>query len=138
MKTIKTATDIAALSEQDKDIVFAFDTARERLKGSMIRSLLIPCLVIAGSLFSLHTTGGIEGQDWLRPAFEWVAYIGIAVGLVGIPLFSRHMKGDYVALKATKQLLIERGLDASKLRSDDVWTGLFTPANNDSEVKGNV
>lgn len=138
MKTIKTAADIAALSEQDKDIVFAFDTARERLKGSMIRSLLIPCLVIAGSLLSLHTTGSIEGMDWVRPAFEWVAYIGIFLGLAGIPLFSRHMKNDYQTLQSTKQLLVQRGLDASKLRSDEVWTGLFTPANNDSEVKGNV
>ena len=48
------------------------------------------------------------------------------------------MKNDYQTLQSTKQLLVQRGLDASKLRSDEVWTGLFTPANNDSEVKGNV
>ena len=77
MKTIKTAADIAALSEQDKDIVFAFDTARERLKGSMIRSLLIPCLVIAGSLLSLHTQlkawigCGQLLNGWLTSAFSW-------------------------------------------------------------------
>lgn len=48
MKTIKT------LSEQDKDIVFAFDTAQERLKGGLIRSLLNPSTV-AGSLLSLFS-----------------------------------------------------------------------------------
>ena len=63
VKTIKTAADIAALSEQDKDAVFAFDTARERLKGDMIRSLLIPGLLIAGSLLSMFSTPSIEGMN---------------------------------------------------------------------------
>lgn len=126
MKTIKTAADIASLSEQDKDIVFAFDTARERLKGGLIRSLLIPSTVIAGSLLSLFSMQSIEGMDWVRPASEWAAYIGIAVGLLGVPLFSRRLKGDYQAMQATKQLLAERGIDASKMRSDEVWAGLFT------------
>lgn len=126
MKTIKTAADIASLSEQDKDIVFAFDTARERLKGGMIRSLLIPSTVIAGSLLSLFSMQSIEGMDWVRPVSEWAAYIGIACGLLGIPLFSRCLKGDYLAMQATKRLLTERGIDATKMRSDDVWAGLFT------------
>lgn len=126
VKTIKTAADIAALSEQDKDALFAFDTARERLKGGMVRSFLIPCLVVAGSMLSIYSTQSIEGMDWVRPASEWVAYTGIALGLLGIPLFSRNLKSDYQAMQATKKLLAERGIDASKMRSDDVWTGLFT------------
>lgn len=129
VKTIKTAADIAALSEEDKDTVFAFDTARERLKGGMIRSLLIPCLVIAGSLLSMFSTPSIEGMDWVRSASEWAAYFGIALGLVGIPLFSRNLKSDYLTMQATKRLLAERGIDASKMRSDDVWAGLFTQPN---------
>ena len=129
VKTIKTAADIAALSEQDKDAVFAFDTARERLKGDMIRSLLIPGLLIAGSLLSMFSTPSIEGMDWVRSASEWAAYFGIALGLVGIPLFSRNLKSDYLKMQATKRLLAERGIDASKMRSDDVWAGLFTQPN---------
>ena len=126
VRTIKTAADVAALSEQEKDTVFAFDTARERLKGGMIRSLLIPGLVIAGSLLSMFSTPSIEGMDWVRSASEWAAYFGIALGLVGIPLFSRNLKSDYLTMQATKRLLAERGIDASKMRSDDVWAGLFT------------
>ena len=129
VKTIKTAADIAALSEQDKDAVFAFDTARERLKGDMIRSLLIPGLLIAGSLLSMFSTPSIEGMDWVRSASEWAAYCGIALGLLGIPLFSRNLKSDYLTMQATKRLLAERGIDASKMRSDDVWAGLFTQPN---------
>lgn len=129
VKTIKTAADIAALSEKDKDAVFAFDTARERLKGGMIRSLLIPGLVIAGSLLSMFSTPSIEGMDWVRSASEWAAYFGIALGVVGIPLFSRNLKSDYLTIQATKRLLAERGIDASKMRSDDVWAGLFTRPN---------
>lgn len=129
VKTIKTAADVAALSEQEKDTVFAFDTARERLKGGMIRSLLIPGVVIAGSLLSMFSTPSIEGMDWVRSASEWAAYFGIALGLVGIPLFSRNLKNDYLTMQATKRLLAERGIDASKMRSDDVWAGLFTQPN---------
>lgn len=126
VKTIKTAADIAALSEQEKDIVFSFDTARERLKVDLIRAFLIPCLVIAGALVSMHTAQSIEGMDWVRPVTEWFAYIGIAIGLLGIPLFSRNLKSNYQAMQATKRMLSDLGIDASRMRSDDVWTGLFT------------
>ena len=94
VKTTTNVVNIAALSEQDKDVIFVFDTARERLKAGMIRALLIPSMVIVGALLLLYTTPSIEGLDWVRTTSEWVAYIGIAVGLLGAPLFSGHLRGD--------------------------------------------
>lgn len=104
VKTIRTAADIAALSENDKNTVFAFDTARERLKGGVIRSFLLACLVIGGSLFSTSFSPSIEGADWMRSASEWTAYFGFALALVGIPLFCRNLKHDYVTAPTPKDV----------------------------------
>ena len=126
MKTISTAADIAALSEEDKDLVFSFDTARERLKGGLIRAVAIPLFMVVASLFAIYSAGSIETLEWVRPATEWVGYVGIGIGLLGIPIFSRSLKGDYQAMQVTNAMLKTRGLDASRMRSDDVWAGLFT------------
>lgn len=126
MKRIYTAADVACLSDMDKDYVFAFDTARGRLRTSMIRTLLIPLLLITGSLVSV-SSGPKEGVDWVLSASVWLGFLGGAMGVLGILLFSGNLKGDYLAMQAAKRLLSERGLDASKICSDDIWTGLFTP-----------
>lgn len=126
MKTISTAADIAALSEGDKDLVFSFDTARERFKGGLIRAAVIPLFMVVASLFAIYSTGSIETLEWVRPATEWLGYIGIGIGLLGVPIFSRNLKGDYQAMQATKLMMAARGLDASRMRSDEVWAGLFT------------
>lgn len=126
MKTISTAADIATLSEEDKDLVFSFDTARERFKGGLIRAVVIPLLMVVASMFSIYSTGSIETLEWVRPATEWLGYIGIGIGLLGVSIFSRNLKEDYRAMQATKLMMVARGLDASRMRSDDVWAGLFT------------
>lgn len=125
MFNIKTVADVAALSEQDKAVVFAFDTARERLKAGVIRAILLPSFVVAGALLSIYVSRSIHGIDWVRAASEWVAYIGIALGLLSVPVFSRHLANDYRAMRDTKRLLADRGIDASGMRSNEVWLGLF-------------
>jgi len=126
MKQISSAADIAALSEEDKDLVFSFDTARERFKGGLIRAVVIPLFMVVASLLAIYSTGSIETLEWVRPATEWLGYIGIGIGLLGVPIFSRNLKDDYRAMQATKLMMAARGLDASRMRSDDVWAGLFT------------
>ncbi len=127
MTELKTSADIAVLSDRDKDIVFGFDTARGHLKAGLARVSLMACMIIAGSLLSRHSTPMIDGMAWMRSSVEWIGYLAISLGILGIPLFSRTLRRDYQAMQATKRYLFERGFDVSRLSSDEVWTGLFSP-----------
>ena len=130
MKTISTPADIAALSETDKDIVFAFDNARASFKTGLIQSVITPLFLVAGSLFVIYFSDSemLKAPEWMRLASDWIGYIGIGTGLLGVPIFSRNLKRDFQAMRITKQILVSRGLDASRMRSKDIWAGLFPPA----------
>lgn len=125
MKTLRTAADVSALSEDEKNAIFAFDTARARVKGGLIRAFLIPIVLLVGMVMSRDIASGIDGIEGIQTFMEWISGASILLALAGPILFSRHLVGDYKTFQAAKNRLEAQQIDATALRSKDVWAGLF-------------
>lgn len=120
MKTIKTAADFSMLSEDDKDAVFSFDSARTRLKYKIVNAFMLSGLLIIGSMLFMVFTLSIDGMQY----FLWIGFVGGAFGFMSIPVFTANIKTHYQAMRWTKQLLAERGIDASEIKSEAIWESL--------------
>lgn len=124
---MKQLTPQIRLSENEKDALFRFDTARGRFKNAVIKCAVMPALMIGVGLWMLIVPGLVAEPgnipEWLVFALQKSPYLVFLLSLIAIPLgwIVSDPIQSYRNWIAAKTMMKTVGLDASQLSSADIW-----------------
>jgi hypothetical protein len=126
MRKLTTIEDIEALSEHEKDIVFAFDTARERCRSGIIKGYLIPfTMIVLSQLMPSILMETQELQTIYDASVDYARWFLLFSGGLGFVLFSYAPIKECQEGRFFEGKLRDMQIDASFLSSVIVWDGMI-------------